>query len=69
MKIYIYYIRNALKAISPLHFGAGVKSKILEVAHNQIPLITTSIGGEWLDQSIRAFIVEDNAEKKAKKIS
>lgn len=55
--------------IAPLRFGAGVKGKILEAAHNQIPLVTTSIGGEGLDQAIGAFIVEDNAEKMAKKIS
>ena len=53
-------------AIAPLRFGAGVKGKILEAAHNQIPMVTTSIGGEGLDNSIGAFIVEDNAEKMAK---
>jgi len=53
-------------AIAPLRFGAGVKGKILEAAHNQIPIVTTSIGGEGLDKSLGAFIVEDNAEKMAK---
>lgn len=53
-------------ALAPLRFGAGVKGKILEAAHNQIPMVTTSIGGEGLDESIGAFIVEDNAEKMAK---
>ena len=55
-------------AIAPLRFGAGVKGKILEAAHNQIPIVTTSIGGEGLDKSLGAFIVEDNAEKMAKLI-
>ena len=55
-------------AIAPLRFGAGVKGKILEAAHNQIPIVTTSIGGEGLDKSLGAFIVEDNAEKMAKMI-
>ena len=50
-------------AIAPLRFGAGVKGKILEAAHNQIPIVTTSIGGEGLDKSLGAFIIEDNAEK------
>ena len=53
-------------AIAPLRFGAGVKGKILEAAHNQIPIVTTSIGGEGLDKSLGAFIAEDNAEKMAK---
>ena len=52
--------------VSPLRFGAGVKGKILEAAHNQIPIVTTSIGGEGLDNSIGAFIVEDNEDNIAK---
>jgi glycosyltransferase involved in cell wall biosynthesis len=50
-------------AIVPLRFGAGVKGKIVEAAYNQIPIVTTSIGGEGLDNSLGAFIIEDNAEK------
>ena len=53
-------------ALAPLRFGAGVKGKIVEAAYNQIPMVTTSIGGEGLDSSIGAFIVEDNAENMAK---
>lgn len=50
-------------AIVPLRFGAGVKGKIVEAAYNQIPIVTTSIGGEGLDNSFGAFIMEDDAEK------
>ena len=50
-------------AIVPLRFGAGVKGKVVEAAYNQIPIVTTSIGGEGLDNSFGAFIIEDNAEK------
>jgi GT2 family glycosyltransferase len=52
--------------VIPLRFGAGVKGKILEAAHNQIPIVTTSIGGEGLDNSIGAFIIEDNEDNMAK---
>ena len=52
-------------AIVPLRFGAGVKGKIVEAAYNQIPIVTTSIGGEGLDNSLGAFIIEDDAEKMA----
>ena len=55
-------------ALAPLRYGAGVKGKILEAAHNQIPLVTTSIGAEGLDKSIGSFIVEDNPKRMAKKI-
>ena len=37
--------------------------KVVEAAYNQIPIVTTSIGGEGLDNSLGAFIIEDNAEK------
>jgi glycosyltransferase involved in cell wall biosynthesis len=49
--------------VVPLRFGAGVKGKVVEAAYNQIPIVTTSIGGEGLDNSFGAFIIEDNAEK------
>ncbi len=50
-------------AIAPLRFGAGVKGKIIEAAYNQIPIITTSIGVEGLDNTTDAFIVEDDPVK------
>lgn len=53
-------------AVVPLRFGAGVKGKILGAAHNQIPIVTTSIGGEGLNYSIGAFIMEDNSDNMAK---
>lgn len=56
-------------AIIPLRFGAGVKGKIIEAAYNQIPIVTTSIGGEGLDNSLGTFIIEDDAEKLSEIIS
>ena len=56
-------------AIAPLRFGAGVKGKVLEAAYNQIPMITTTIGGEGIEDSKGAFIMEDNPEKMADIIS
>ena len=50
-------------AIAPLRFGAGVKGKIVEAAYNQIPIITTSIGAEGLDNTTDAFIAEDDPVK------
>ena len=42
-------------AIAPLHFGAGIKGKIIEAAYYQIPIITTSIGIEGLDKSLGQY--------------
>ena len=55
-------------AIAPLRFGAGVKGKIVEAAYNQIPIITTSIGVEGLDNSFGAILVENNPLKMAQLI-
>ena len=63
-KLHIMYQKCRL-AIAPLRFGAGIKGKIVEAAYNQIPMVTTTIGGEGIDSSIGAFIMEDNPEKMA----
>jgi GT2 family glycosyltransferase len=55
-------------AIVPLRYGAGVKGKIVEAAYNQIPIVTTSIGGEGLDNSFGTFIIEDEPEKMSEAI-
>ena len=56
-------------AIAPLRFGAGVKGKIVEAAYYQIPIITTSIGAEGLDNTLGAILVEDSPIKMAKLIN
>ena len=56
-------------AVVPLRYGAGVKGKVVEAAYYQIPMITTSIGGEGLDDTIGAFQMRDDAVEMAKLIS
>ena len=58
----IKYVFSILQIV-PLRFGSGVKGKIIEAAYNQIPIVTTSIGGEGIDNSFGTFIIEDDAEK------
>lgn len=60
--LHLFYQKCRI-AIAPLRFGAGVKGKVIEAAYNQIPMITTTIGGEGIDNSTGAFIVEDNPDK------
>lgn len=60
--------QNCRLAIAPLRFGAGVKGKIIEAAYYQIPMVTTSIGGEGIVNSMGAFIIEDNPKKMAELI-
>lgn len=61
--------RKCRMAVVPLRYGAGVKGKVVESAYYQIPLITTSIGGEGLDASSGAFLMEDDAGKMAELVN
>lgn len=55
--------RTSRMVVVPLRYGAGVKGKIVEAAYYQIPVVTTSIGGEGLDAKMGAFVVEDDADR------
>lgn len=60
--------RKCRLVVVPLRYGAGVKGKIVESAYYQIPVVTTSIGGEGIDASVGSFIMEDDADKMAELI-
>lgn len=57
--------RNCRLDVVPLRYGAGVKGKVVEAGYYQIPLVTTSIGGEGLDDTVGAFVMEDDADNMA----
>ena len=57
--------RECRLAVVPLRVGAGVKGKVVEAAYYQIPLVTTSIGGEGISHEFDAFVMEDDADKMA----
>lgn len=54
--------RKSRLVVVPLRYGAGVKGKIVEAAYYQIPVVTTHIGGEGIDDSVGAFVMRDDAE-------
>ncbi len=60
--------RKCRLAVVPLRYGAGVKGKVVEASYYQIPMVTTSIGGEGLDGAMHSFVVEDDAGKMAQRI-
>ncbi len=60
--------RKCRMVVVPLRYGAGVKGKIVEAAYYQIPVVTTSIGGEGIDETVGAFVMEDDADKLAERI-
>ena len=60
--------RTCRMAVVPLRYGAGVKGKVVEAAYFQIPLLTTSIGAEGLEQENAPFVVVDEAEQMARRL-
>jgi len=62
------YLKSRI-SIAPLRFGAGIKGKIIEAIYYQIPIVTTSIGGEGLDNSSNVLIIEDDATRMGEIIS
>lgn len=49
--------------VAPLRYGAGVKGKVVEALYNQIPLVTTDIGGEGLSKDEGAFVIANEPEE------
>lgn len=41
-------VRNARVMLAPLRFGAGLKGKLIDAAHNGTPAVTTPIGSEGM---------------------
>jgi len=55
-------------ALVPLRFGAGVKAKTLECMSAGLPVVTTSVGAEGIDEgSCAGLLVSDSAEEIAAK--
>lgn len=50
---------QALIALVPLRFGAGVKNKVIEAFAHGVPLVTTQIGMQGLDEAIGIALVAD----------
>lgn len=53
--------RNIKLSVVPLRFGAGVKGKVIEAIYNKVPVVTTSIGVEGIDNSDGLISVYDDA--------
>lgn len=60
--------RKSRLVVVPLRYGAGVKGKVVEAAYYEIPVVTTSIGGEGIDETVGSFIMEDDPDRMAEHI-
>jgi GT2 family glycosyltransferase len=56
------YYRSACIALVPLRIGAGVKSKVVEAFANGVPLVTTTVGMQGLEDSQGVAEVHDQSE-------
>lgn len=54
--------------VVPLRTGAGVKGKIIESVFHKVPVITTGIGIEGIDNSLKQIIVKNSASDFAKSV-
>ena len=60
--------KNIKISVVPLRFGAGVKGKVIEAIYNKVPVITTTIGAEGIDNSSGILGVYDKADKFAEEL-
>jgi glycosyltransferase involved in cell wall biosynthesis len=59
---------RARVAVAPLRFGAGVKGKVVESLMKGLPIVTTSIGTQGLDESAEAITRADDPAEFASKV-
>ncbi|WP_052435297.1 glycosyltransferase [Sulfurospirillum cavolei] len=48
--------------VAPLRYGAGVKGKIVEALYNAMPIVTTSIGAEGINNANNIMKIVDESE-------
>lgn len=58
----VAFYRSAGVAVVPLRFGAGVKGKVVEALHHGIPLVTTSVGTQGMEDLNAVVPVHDDAQ-------
>jgi len=56
-------------AVVPLRFGAGVKGKVVEAMANGLPVVTTSIGAEGIEEKGCPLVIGNTAQEIAMRIN
>ena len=54
--------------IVPLRYGAGIKGKVIEALYNGLPIVSTSIGAEGIQDAEELLNVADTKEGFASKV-
>lgn len=61
------YYRKCKVAVIPLRYGAGMKGKVLEAMREGIPVVTTNIGAEGLENVENVISIGNTEDEIAKK--
>lgn len=56
------FYSQAKLVVAPLLSGAGLKGKIIEALYNKVPVVTTSVGAEGIDNSLNVISIADSPE-------
>jgi len=62
------YYKQCKVSVAPLRYGAGIKGKVVDALYNGMPLVTTSIGAEGLDDARSVMMIADTPKKFAKTV-
>jgi len=49
--------------VAPLTFGAGIKGKIIESVAHGVPVVTTPIGAEGIEDAHKIMLIRNNEEE------
>lgn len=63
------YYANIKLVVVPLRTGAGVKGKIIEAVYHKVPVVTTCIGIEGINNKNNVIVVENEAMNFAQKVN
>lgn len=55
--------RKCKLIVVPLRYGAGVKGKVVEALYNGVPIVTTSVGAEGIEEIENAAVVVDDEKE------
>lgn len=55
-----FYMKSKL-VVAPLRYGAGVKGKIIDALYNAMPVVTTSVGSEGINNADNIMKIADEA--------
>lgn len=62
------YYKKSRIVVAPLRYGAGIKGKIIEAIYNNVPVVTTTVGAEGIDNINRVITIADEPEEFANKV-